>query len=58
MAGNNNIVQYRGPEQRRVARRQSNDRRNAVRWEPSKDDRRHNYGRRTEDQTWQLSKNG
>lgn len=52
MIGNNRYV---GPERRRASRRTHVERRDAVRWEPAKDDRRHSYGRRAQDQTWRQS---
>ncbi len=41
---------YRGPDQRRQTRRQTNDRREDIRFEPDKEDRRKGPGRRKEDQ--------
>lgn len=40
---------YTGPEQRKVFRRQKVDRRDDIRFEPSKEDRRRNSGRRHDD---------
>ncbi len=40
---------YMGPERRRNTRRSGKDRRTDVRFEPGKDDRRKNYGRRHDD---------
>ncbi len=40
---------YMGPERRRDNRRSGMDRRTDVRFEPSKDDRRQNHGRRHDD---------
>lgn len=40
---------YNGPEQRKDQRRKATDRRNDIRFEPIKDDRRKNSGRRKTD---------
>ena len=40
---------YRGRERRHGQRRQKGDRRNDIRWEPDKEDRRHGVGRRQSD---------
>jgi len=40
---------HTGVERRRDQRRKSDDRRDLVRWEPKKDDRRHGHGRRATD---------
>ncbi|MBQ0712466.1 MAG: hypothetical protein KBT53_05875 [Porticoccus sp.] len=40
---------YNGPEQRKEQRRKNTDRREDIRFEPSKDDRRKNPGRRKTD---------
>ncbi len=40
---------YKGPERRRDNRRDAQDRREEVRFEPGKDDRREKPGRRKED---------
>lgn len=52
MANDNNgdKTVYRGPDQRRETRRQTSDRRDSIRFEPDKDDRRKGPGRRKEDQ--------
>ena len=42
-------VEYSGPERRYYQRRQLKDRREAIRFEPSKDDRRQSTGRRKTD---------
>ena len=44
-----NTKKYLGQERRRGNRRQSNDRRNDVRFEINKTDRREDHGRREED---------
>ena len=43
------MADYNGPERRHGERRVSPDRRAEVRWEPGKDDRRQNPGRRKTD---------
>lgn len=40
---------YRGPERRRAARRHAADRRDGLRWEPKRIDRRKSPGRRSHD---------
>lgn len=40
---------YRGPERRRDARRHTAERRDGLRWEPKKTDRRKSLGRRSHD---------
>ena len=40
---------YHGPERRKYSRRTVAERRQAVRWEPDKPNRRQNPGRRTTD---------
>lgn len=40
---------YKGPERRRAQRRIKKERRDLVRWEPGKTERRHNTGRRSTD---------
>lgn len=48
---------YTGPERRREQRRKIADRRDLIRWEPDKADRRQGPGRRQSDQTqpyWRL----
>ena len=40
---------YKGPERRREQRREKTDRREEVRFEPDREDRRKNYGRRKKD---------
>lgn len=40
---------YKGAEKRRMTRRIKKERRDVVRWEPSKGDRRHGHGRRAND---------
>jgi len=42
---------YMGQERRRTQRRSGIDRRTEVRFEPGKDDRRENFGRRADDNT-------
>lgn len=42
-------TQYKGTERRRENRRKSSDRRTEVRFEPGKEDRRQNPGRREDD---------
>lgn len=42
-------TKYTGVERRRDQRRKKNDRRDQVRWEPKKDERRHGHGRRATD---------
>lgn len=42
---------YKGPNRRRVHRRNRGDRREEMRFEPDKNDRRVNPGRRAEDKT-------
>jgi hypothetical protein len=46
---------FTGIDRRRSQRRESAERRNEVRWDSSKSDRRQSYGRRKEDRTWRLS---
>ena len=41
---------YKGPERRRTQRRQTGDRRQEIRFEPDREDRRKNDGRRKTDQ--------
>ncbi len=43
---------YAGPERRIFNRRSGIDRRTMLRWEPTKDDRRQDTGRREDDQLW------
>lgn len=44
---------YRGSERREQARRaNAGERREAVRWEPGKGDRRQSHGRRSNDSRW------
>lgn len=43
---------YSGPERRRKARRIQPDRRDMIRWEPKKGDRRQEQRRRAEDHVW------
>ncbi len=43
---------YTGPDRRIFARRSGTDRRDTLRWEPKKVDRRQGCGRRHEDQVW------
>lgn len=50
-------VKHTGLEKRRVQRRQKSDRRGDIRWEPDKQDRRKNQGKRKDD-GWQVSKKG
>lgn len=38
---------YQGPERRRHERRNGHERREEMRWEPDKEDRRHSEGRRS-----------
>ena len=45
---------YSGPEQRRDHRRKKQDRRNEIRFEPDKEDRRKNPGRRKSDRDGNL----
>jgi len=45
---------YMGVERRRANRRSGIDRRTEVRFEPSKDDRRQNHGRREDDNSPQF----
>jgi hypothetical protein len=45
---------YTGIERRRESRRTRGDRRELVRWEPSKDERRHGHGRRSTDGVFRL----
>lgn len=40
---------YKGPERRREVRRKNSDRRQDIRFEPDKDDRRQSPGRRKDD---------
>jgi hypothetical protein len=40
---------YEGAEKRRLTRRSKGDRRDLVRWEPDKNDRRKGHGRRSTD---------
>lgn len=40
---------YRGPERRRDVRRHAAERRDSLRWEPKKTDRRKSFGRRSHD---------
>ena len=46
---NGNNGNSRGSEHRHYARRNKKDRRDLVRWEPDKSERRHGYGRRSHD---------
>ena len=46
-----NPKKYMGPERRRENRRSGHDRRLDVRFEPSKEDRRKNHGRRHSDKS-------
>ena len=48
-------VKHTGLEKRRIQRRAKSDRRDNIRWEPSKAERRKTQGRRKED-GWQVSK--
>ena len=51
---------YQGPERRQAARRGVSDRREAVRFEPGKEDRRQLVGRRIDDisaQVWSAELN-
>lgn len=49
---------YLGPEQRRNQRRKKPDRREEIRFEPDKEDRRQSTGRREEDyDPWKDPKN-
>lgn len=41
---------YKGPERRRDQRRKTSDRRQEIRFEPDREDRRKNNGRRKTDQ--------
>jgi hypothetical protein len=41
---------YKGPERRRDQRRKTTDRRQEIRFEPDREDRRKNNGRRKRDQ--------
>lgn len=43
---------YKGPQQRREHRRKSKDRREDIRFEPGKEDRRKNRGRRKDDENF------
>jgi hypothetical protein len=52
--GNSN--QYKGPERRREQRRKTADRREEIRFEPDKEDRRENAGRRQTDKERNLWK--
>lgn len=48
---------YNGPDQRRETRRVNSDRRTDIRFEPGKEDRRKNSGRRKDDKknnVWRL----
>ena len=45
-----NPSSYAGPERRIFNRRSGIDRRTMLRWEPTKDDRRQDTGRREDDQ--------
>ncbi len=43
------------PNRRLIQRRQRQDRRTSLRWDPAGGDRRHGYGRRKEDE-WDAAK--
>lgn len=49
MAGNQGAGSPNRPERRRAERRTRGDRRDQVRWEPRKDERRKGHGRRVTD---------
>lgn len=55
---NDKKMTYMGPERRRGSRRKKPDRREEIRFEPDKEDRRNSTGRRDEDyDPWKDPKN-
>lgn len=48
---------YKGPDRRRTPRRVNNERREMIRWEPTKENRRDGAGRRGADETWRDNGN-